>query len=74
MGSADVRSFELLLLLHRSRDEFGFPSYAQANYSYVATDAASAHGYGTRRRGAMKPGFFKVQDEWDTEGKSMIGH
>ncbi len=32
---------------------------------YIAPDAAAAHGYGTRRRGSNRPGWFDMESDWE---------
>ena len=49
----------------KSETDMTFQVMIQPKIPYIAPDAPSAHDYETRMRGTGRPGFFKMEDEWE---------
>lgn len=49
----------------KSETDMSFQIMIQPKMPYIASDAPSAHDYETRMRGTERPGFFKMEDEWE---------
>ncbi len=49
----------------QSKTDMSFRVSITPKIPYIPKDVASAHVYQTRKRGSDRPGFFKMEDEWE---------
>lgn len=64
-GTQTLRAHNKVSSYIRSETDMSFQIMIQPKIPYVASDAASAHDYDTRMRGTERPGFFKMENEWE---------
>lgn len=64
-GTQTLRGHNKVSTYIKSEADMSFQIMIQPKIPYVASDVASAHAYETRMRGTERPGFFKMEDEWE---------
>ncbi|KAI9717553.1 MAG: hypothetical protein M1812_004694 [Candelaria pacifica] len=66
-GVQHLRKANVTSCYVQSETDMAFRISIQPKIPYIAADTAAAHGYGTRRRGNQRPGFFDMEDEWEED-------
>ena len=64
-GVQTLRGHNKISSYIKSETEMSFQIMIQPKIPYVASDAASPQDYETRTRGTERPGFSKMEDEWE---------